>query len=46
MRMTEILLMRELGLSLTDIESMTPHRVQEYVIIISEIKKMEIKNAK
>ena len=40
MRLTEVLLMQELGQPLSEIERMTPQRVYEYTIILSEIGKM------
>ena len=40
MRLTEIFLMQELGLSITDINGLSPHRVYEYVILLSEIGKI------
>lgn len=40
MRLTEILFMQELGLSLSDINSLSTQRVYEYVIILSEMGKM------
>lgn len=41
MRLTEVLLMQELGLSLTEINNMISNRVHEYVIILDEIGKMK-----
>ena len=51
MRLTEVLLMKRLHIGLSDINNMTPHRIYEYVVILSELDKIEkekmeaIKNA-
>lgn len=41
MRLTEYLLMTTLHLSKTEIDSMTPRMVSEYIAIIGEVKRME-----
>lgn len=41
MRLTEILLMQELHLNISEIEQMSPERVYEYVIILSELGKIK-----
>lgn len=41
MRLTEVLLMKELGLSKTEIDNMSTSLIFDYVIILSELKKQE-----
>ena len=45
MRLTEVLLMRELHLSKSEIDKMSTSLIFDYVVILSELKNQEKKQA-